>query len=666
MDYRLSLISLIWIGTLWSSQTAVVVPIIKELATTCASETHEVSDLLKTFSKLPEPVQEQLITTDYLSKGYVESKGLINAKPLFIAKTEVVELKSPYDAHGHRRPTRHPLNPFIIGQTEKEPVCFAYTYDAVVKVPKEEAYFVPHFFDHSTGKKYLMHPDHANEDSVRQFIGPNKHGVIVFFDHNEGQMHIGRLYEEIYNRKASCWDPECHKAKMLEGFNRPDLVNDFAPEFDPADPVTAISLDAGELGEPIDVSSHDARTLVKVLIYGYVQHLYKNYILEGRKSGRVLLHEFNERAMGLCNSFLFTPNLSTKELPVHLEGSARDLILGKDRSTAWILDGRALYTYSIPTKKQTTVCTLPNLGCRQESVKASPDYEKNDTSEKITRFILAPDEQYALLGGDQGSVLLVDVASNNCHVIEAMSGHAIVDMWWSEKNRIVLLSRSGVVKAYTLKIGTQDAYVETLMNGNQSNERATVSQESTQDENSTSAIHKPRIQLAGNARQINLTKDNVVAWILDKEALYTYSLKTLEQKLVAKMPQLPPRKDTYVYDSQTEEHLLTTECELIDCFVVSPHEQYALLGGSQGSVLLFDFARNTHHEIDVLADDGIKAIVWSQEDRIHIDCISGSYKEFTLHVLPDGSFTKTDEHFRSSKFESWEIDELIAASKPLA
>ena len=144
------------------------------------------------------------------------------------------------------------------------------------------------------------------------------------------------------------------------------------------------------------------------------------------------------------------PKWTGKVLPIDFCHSIDDLIVSRDNTLLWILSNNKLYIYNIWTEKLGEILEIPTP--RSEFV------EHVDEHEKITTLTLSPYRNLVLLGGNQGTVLLADVYTEECFPLETLGSDPIADMWWSEENRIVLLNKAGFSKEFTLSITTPDTY----------------------------------------------------------------------------------------------------------------------------------------------------------------------------------------------------------------
>ncbi len=393
--------------------------------------------------------REALAQSLLLKEGFVAQKSLIGDRRILVKKTEVKEFLSKYCRDDHVRPARSSDNPFVLAPFGEEQVRFSHSYKELNvfrtgyrNLPSYQTYHLlsgddskrfsqdfinPVFLEFQEGDKqwgmsYLMLQVLSSE-KYRVLAGPDTNRVVAYFDEDQTELSICFLY----------LDEEAYSGGSI-GFNHPLLVHGKLPFFQTIqyglpdgsfETITAISLFKGlpRTFDP-DVPLWDSIPTKEEL-----DSMEKSVLLSGTRSGKVYVHYFKPTVK----------DIEYTEVPINLSGQVRDVRISKDAKVAWVLDEVALQTYNLNTKEQRLICKLPE------------NYTP-DADELMKTLTLSADENYALLGGSKGTILLVDVQAQDCYVFEQMPPHEIVDMWWSEKNEIVILSRSGMIKSFQLSV----------------------------------------------------------------------------------------------------------------------------------------------------------------------------------------------------------------------
>ncbi len=393
--------------------------------------------------------REALAKSSVLKEGFVTQKSLIGDKRILVKKTEVKEFLSRFCQADHLRPARTSDNPFVLVPFGDEQVRFVHSYKelnvigAYKSLPSsgirysyvgderrrfEEDFIGAGFFEYQEGDKvwgnrYSMNLNWPSSEKCRVLVGPDTNRVIAFFNQDQQDLSLCYLYddEEDWKPGGIAFNHPLLGYGMVECFQ----TIQYGLHDGNFETITAISLFKGlpRTFDP-DVPIWDSIPTKEEL-----DSMEKSVLLSGTRSGKVYVHYFKPTVK----------DIEYTEVPIKLTGQVRDVRISKDAKVAWVLDEVALHTYNLDTKEQRLICKLPdNCGA--------------DADELMKTFTLSANENYALLGGSKGTVLLVDVQAQDCYVFEQMPPHEIVDMWWSEKNEIVILSRSGMIKSFKLSV----------------------------------------------------------------------------------------------------------------------------------------------------------------------------------------------------------------------
>lgn len=84
------------------------------------------------------------------------------------------------------------------------------------------------------------------------------------------------------------------------------------------------------------------------------------------------------------------------------------------------------------------------------------------TNQKETMRVLrrTPYKNSLVLGGTEGTVVLVSVDKERCYVLDSFEENKpVVDIWWNEKGSFVVLNRAGKLRRGTMML----AYIEDFL-----------------------------------------------------------------------------------------------------------------------------------------------------------------------------------------------------------
>lgn len=400
---------------------------------------------------------ESLRRAMLIQGGYVVLKSLNSDARVLVSKADVKEFLSKFCKDDHVRPSRNQDNPFVLSPCGNEPIRFTHSYkdlgiskkkgcyrelpsyqELFTYIGDERSRFSKDFLnatfseyqigDKRWGKSYYM--DRLSHENFRVLTGPDTNRVVSFFDEDQNSVSICYLY--------------CDKEDWAPGgiaFNHPLLGYGLVREFQNiqyplaeggCDVISAISLFKGFPREEYDKDGYalwEPAMWDRTPCEAELRSMENSVLLTGTRSGKVFVHYVKPTI----------EDIQYTQLPLKLTGRVRDLRINKDAKVAWVLDEQALHSYNLETQEQQLVCKLPEnfIG---------------GTDEFMKTLTLSADENYVLLGGSKGTVLLVDVCHNSCYELELMPPHEIVDMWWSEKNEIVILNKSGMIKSFKLSV----------------------------------------------------------------------------------------------------------------------------------------------------------------------------------------------------------------------
>ena len=395
-------------------------------------------EVLQRVIPLSADLKALLAAQHSLNNGYEELVSITSSNTLYI-KRDFVEQETAFflqtgsDEIDHYRPTKHKNNPFILPPKEDGTPQFAYTIQEI-RTRKS------HYYDMTTGTSYKV-----------IFYGPAEKNIPVGPSKNEIIMHIGnwipKRIKGITIRKTfihkndegnqdyelgpyHTWPHTFKGDKAAGGYSWRDYrdwwsgpeqktLKDGEEWFDyEYDDITCIAMDP------------DSNTFYSGTRSGKLFSYYKYYddVYEGNADGWLWRAE---------------------SFPINIKQPVDDIELSQDKEFLWILSQECVYKYIFATKLLERCFKFP------VTEKATLVAEATDVANKelITTIRTSPYVNMLLLGGSQGTVYLLDIEDKNCYVLDASEkNHAIEDMWWNDKNQVILLNRSGNIRYCTLEL----------------------------------------------------------------------------------------------------------------------------------------------------------------------------------------------------------------------
>ena len=591
----------------------------------------------------------------YHENGYDELPSLFSSQKIFVRKADYRHVSSDCFDLLHYRATRQPENPFLVDD-EEEKATFAFMY--------KEEYFD---LDDRTNEmiRLLRKLDKEGREKEKQLEEKDNQFIEQYLTQkgiprNRIPFHVRRLFKDL-RRQSEDKAMEEHdrlynhwfKYEFLDYRNlgKPSLMHNLGGAntrgmcAGPNKNGVMISVErtvAGYIPSKLDRKGYEsfARSTIKKYVINPEQGQIKNFWEVGCFKPRTDIYAERNgfiTAVALSNNknvfFVATDlgkifyvnevlndnriiedyvmDFTFVEFPIQLESTIVDMRVSSTDECLWILTKKGLYYYHFETRKLTLTNHIPSIPSDEVIPLENGELiAKEDVlPEEVAVFTLSPNEKHALLGGTEGTVLLADLETANCYIIDKVPPLEIADIWWNTDNHVVILSRSGTVSRFTMGIGHRESC-------SFKGPEACVSIE-------------PELSLSRLVRNKLRKRTNKLRKLYPDPL--THDVLCPGRGLIPLNQQIRPEK-----------------VEVVD---VSPNERYAILICWDGSLILVDLLSKQSYEVTVMPPQELRDTLWDSKSQLWIR--NKPYNTTRIYKIELG---KNSEEFLEKKSVPWNID----------
>ncbi len=347
-----------------------------------------------------------IVVQQYLAEqGYLKVPCISDPESSTYIKSVLSEEETMFfgegDEEGHYRPTRYSQNPFL----EEVDQQFGYVYQ------EEKQLWQPHYLKDQVSDKQLQ--SHTFFQGRFLIVGPTKQGLYGAIGH-DNRVNICTFKSanstNLKKRYLNCIKGDQGAVLCSSGWCGKENWEDYED-----DQPTALTMDEQT-----------------------------GYFYGGTESGKLHCYSWYTNVSNR-NRVEWT----AATFPVSLDGKVDDIEVSADGSFLWVLSSNSLYSYMIKDNKLQLQLAIPMI--------PSEDVV-DETRESICVLRRTPDEHKVLLGGTQGTVLLVDTKTGHCYTLTTFEEtEPIADMWWQD-NKVVLFNRAGKLRRGTVALADVDTF----------------------------------------------------------------------------------------------------------------------------------------------------------------------------------------------------------------
>ncbi len=398
---------LLFVSLISISCFASQLPLLKELATDSYVRGFTIEDIIRVGRSYPQ-LQRLLVERYLLWQGYHKEISIVDPKTSLHIGDGLQEDETTFfgegEEEGHYRPTRCPKNPFLLDEVGK----FACSY-------QEQRTYQEKLRNHATDTEHRA--SFASHGEIL-LVGPTKQNYYAYIgaDPEVIVCAISQFSGKLFNKQGYF-----HSYKAGEGAVSGNMMYSWYDkrswkDYEDDQP-TALTMDE-ETG----------------------------YFYGGTQSGKLHCYSW----------FVNVGNEGKMEwrgatFPVSLDKKIDDIELSLDGSFLWVLSDNIVYMYQLLGNQLNMRIVVPFIPL---------DDLVDEASENMSLLRLTPNEQYILLGGTKGTVLIADVQTGHCFMLTKFEeSESVADMWWQE-DTVVLLNRAGKLRKGKVRLADAGTFFE--------------------------------------------------------------------------------------------------------------------------------------------------------------------------------------------------------------